>query len=56
MGGGIGVHWETIDEDISVEMLLALKWSPSQRCWPFRASAADGCCAYWPEEVRRMCV
>lgn len=24
-GGGIGIHWETIDEDISVESLLRLK-------------------------------
>jgi hypothetical protein len=25
IGGGIGVHWEPIDEDISVESLLALR-------------------------------
>jgi len=25
IGGGIGVHWESIDEDISVESVLALK-------------------------------
>ncbi len=25
IGGGIGIHWEEIDEDISVESLLALK-------------------------------
>ena len=24
IGGGLGIHWETIDEDISVESLLAL--------------------------------
>ena len=24
IGGGIGIHWEAIDEDISVESLLAL--------------------------------
>lgn len=24
IGGGIGIHWESIDEDISVESLLAL--------------------------------
>ena len=24
VGGGIGIHWEPIDEDISVESLLAL--------------------------------
>ena len=24
IGGGIGMHWEAIDEDISVESLLAL--------------------------------
>jgi Protein of unknown function (DUF3532). len=23
IGGGVGIHWETIDEDISVEGLLA---------------------------------
>ncbi|MCK4624970.1 MAG: DUF2442 domain-containing protein [Phycisphaerae bacterium] len=23
IGGGIGIHWESIDEDISVESLLA---------------------------------
>ncbi|HYP25394.1 MAG TPA: DUF2442 domain-containing protein [Blastocatellia bacterium] len=25
IGGGIGIHWEDIDEDISVESLLATK-------------------------------
>lgn len=25
IGGGIGIHWEQIDEDISVESLLAIK-------------------------------
>jgi hypothetical protein len=25
IGGGIGIHWEDIDEDISVESLLRLK-------------------------------
>jgi hypothetical protein len=25
IGGGIGVHWEDVDEDISVESLLRLK-------------------------------
>ena len=25
IGGGIGIHWESVDEDISVESLLALK-------------------------------
>ncbi len=25
IGGGIGIHWETIDEDISVESLLSTK-------------------------------
>ncbi|MGI8787628.1 MAG: DUF2442 domain-containing protein [Pyrinomonadaceae bacterium] len=25
IGGGIGVHWESVDEDISVESLLRLK-------------------------------
>jgi len=25
IGGGIGIHWETIDEDISVESVLAVK-------------------------------
>lgn len=25
IGGGIGIHWETVDEDISVESLLRLK-------------------------------
>lgn len=25
IGGGIGIHWETIDEDISVESLLRFK-------------------------------
>jgi hypothetical protein len=25
IGGGIGMHWEDIDEDISVESLLAIK-------------------------------
>ncbi|GAC1403451.1 MAG: hypothetical protein NVSMB56_18350 [Pyrinomonadaceae bacterium] len=25
IGGGIGVHWEAVDEDISVESLLRLK-------------------------------
>ena len=25
IGGGIGIHWEDIDEDVSVESLLALK-------------------------------
>jgi hypothetical protein len=25
IGGGIGIHWEPIDEDISVESLLALQ-------------------------------
>ena len=25
IGGGIGIHWEPIDEDISVESLLAFK-------------------------------
>jgi len=24
IGGGIGIHWEDVDEDISVESLLAL--------------------------------
>ena len=24
IGGGVGIHWEAIDEDISVESLLAL--------------------------------
>jgi len=25
IGGGIGIHWEDIDEDISIETLLRLK-------------------------------
>ena len=25
IGGGIGIHWESVDEDISVESLLAVK-------------------------------
>lgn len=25
IGGGIGIHWEAIDEDISVESVLAVK-------------------------------
>lgn len=25
IGGGIGMHWEAVDEDISVESLLRLK-------------------------------
>jgi hypothetical protein len=25
IGGGIGIHWEDIDEDVSVESLLATK-------------------------------
>lgn len=25
IGGGIGVHWEAVDEDISIESLLRLK-------------------------------
>ncbi|HEX8458538.1 MAG TPA: DUF2442 domain-containing protein [Pyrinomonadaceae bacterium] len=25
IGGGIGIHWESVDEDISVESLLRLK-------------------------------
>ena len=25
IGGGIGIHWEAVDEDISVESLLAIK-------------------------------
>ncbi|MDY6784615.1 MAG: DUF2442 domain-containing protein [Cyanobacteriota bacterium] len=25
IGGGIGIHWEEIDEDISVESLLRIK-------------------------------
>jgi hypothetical protein len=25
IGGGIGIHWESVDEDISVESLLSLK-------------------------------
>ena len=25
IGGGIGIHWEDIDEDISIESLLAIK-------------------------------
>jgi hypothetical protein len=24
IGGGIGIHWEDVDEDVSVESLLAL--------------------------------
>ena len=24
IGGGVGIHWEAIDEDISVESILAL--------------------------------
>ncbi len=25
IGGGIGIHWESIDEDIAVETLLAIR-------------------------------
>ena len=25
IGGGIGIHWESVDEDISVESLLATR-------------------------------
>ena len=25
IGGGIGIHWEAVDEDISIESLLGLK-------------------------------
>jgi hypothetical protein len=25
IGGGVGIHWEAIDEDISIESLLRLK-------------------------------
>lgn len=25
IGGGVGIHWEAVDEDISIESLLALR-------------------------------
>jgi hypothetical protein len=25
IGGGIGIHWESVDEDISVETLLSIR-------------------------------
>jgi hypothetical protein len=25
IGGGVGIHWQAVDEDISVESLLALR-------------------------------
>ena len=25
IGGGVGIHWEAVDEDISVESLLAIR-------------------------------
>jgi len=25
IGGGIGIHWESVDEDISVETVMAIK-------------------------------
>jgi len=25
IGGGVGIHWEVVDEDISVESLLSIK-------------------------------
>ena len=25
IGGGLGIHWETLDEDVSVESLLRLR-------------------------------
>ncbi|MBN1553803.1 MAG: DUF2442 domain-containing protein [Phycisphaerae bacterium] len=25
IGGGVGIHWEDVDEDISIESLLAMK-------------------------------
>jgi hypothetical protein len=25
IGGGVGIHWESVDEDISVERLLSIK-------------------------------
>jgi hypothetical protein len=25
IGGGVGIHWESVDEDISVESLLSVK-------------------------------
>ncbi len=25
IGGGVGIHWEDVDEDISVESLLSIK-------------------------------
>jgi len=25
IGGGVGIHWESLDEDISVESLLSIK-------------------------------
>jgi hypothetical protein len=25
IGGGIGIHWESVDEDISVEVLLSIR-------------------------------
>lgn len=25
IGGGVGIHWESVDEDLSVESLLRLK-------------------------------
>jgi hypothetical protein len=25
IGGGVGIHWEAVDEDISIESLLRLK-------------------------------
>lgn len=25
IGGGVGIHWESIDEDISVESLLSIR-------------------------------
>ncbi len=31
IGGGIGIHWPDLDEDISVESLLAVRESPSIR-------------------------
>lgn len=38
-GGGTGLHWDTLDEDISVENLLLGIWDQTQPIKPFAKSA-----------------
>ena len=64
IGGGVGIHWPDLDEDISVESLLAgrrsgeiqtslRRWLRARKAGRYRSSTAPGPRPHAPGPLRR---